>query len=480
MSTAERPPGDVLRSSVILLVAAAFRLPFLWQFGIDDDEYYSLRNSEQLLQDPVPDAVAAWPVTFAVARLFTELFGLSPFSLRLFSVACGILAPWLLYRIGRRHVGADGAFLAALLTAVWPWHQYFSGLARYYSPLFLFALLLADRLHRALTRPRSADWALVVVLVLLSALTHTTGLLALGGGVAFALGRGLGALTRRGALLLLLGAAACGAAVLTVPPLADPVLRVISGRGGHGYDAAHFVMSLSFNLSPVLALLAALGAAALWRARRQGAWFLGLTAAAPIVVLCVLVLFGVGVQPRYAMAGMPALVLLAGAGAARLVAGLPRGLPRLAVVGAVLLPGLPGVASNLMDGNRHDVRGAAAWLERRLAPGDTLFAEGHSLLGYYLWGFERRLPPGLGEPPFPDAFVEFPPSTGQREVLELVRPRVRFVVQDNQFENPAVVDAGFRRWLRDHAVVEARFGSRRLDYHRNLLAIYGTPAEDPP
>lgn len=464
----------------MLLVALAFRLPFLTgAFGIDDDEFYSMRNSEQLLATPTPAAAKAWPVTFAMSRAATEVFGLSPFSLRLFPFLCGILAPLALVRIGGRFVGPRAALLAALLLAVWPWHQYYSGLARYYAPLFLFSLLLIDRIDRLLTGPRRGDVAAFVLLLVLSAATHTTGLLAVGGAVVAVKNfRRL----RRGSLGLVFGAMlALSATVFFVPAFSGPIRHVISGAGGHGYDAVHFAMSLALNLTPLLAALTLVGALAVLAQRRPRAAFLVASAAMPVVGLVGLVLFaGVDVQARYAMAGMPAMLLLAGVGAERLLlpffeAGTPI---RIATAGVLVLPMLPGAVSNLIDGNRHDVAAATRHLANDLDGEQLLFAEGHSLYVMHLWGLDRRLPPGVGDPPFPRALEESPPNELQLRAVDRRRDDARFVLPDNVFETlGARGQKAYEEWLRRRTVVEARIGRRRIDYPRNVLTVYRTRAE---
>lgn len=474
---------------LLLLAGALLRAPFLFDHGIDDDEFYTLRNSVELLSSPTPSAVKSWPVLFGVVRGLSELFGPTPFALRLFPVLCGILAPAFLFLLGRRLIGERAALLAALLLVCWPWHQYFSGVARYYAPTFLLGLLVIDRLHLAITRGRLKDGVVAVALLALAALTHATGLLAAGGGLLLFCTR-LASMRLRVRLVLIGGVAGLAAVVMFVPAFSEPVLRVVSGEGGLGYDAIYFLMSLIFNVSPLLLGLGLLGVAALLKGRSDSALYLSAAVSLPIVVLGVLATLGVGVQARYAMAALPALLLLSGAGLERLlkpllsgVPGVPGGkehsgrlvLQRGALVLAVLLPFFPSLASNLIDGNRHDVPGVARYLEGRLQQGQMLFAESHSLLAYYLYGYDRWLPPGEGQPPFPRVFGESPPSPAQLDTLRASGVRAHFVIPENVSELLPALGADGRaldRFLRDRAVIEYRLGQRRLDYHRNVLTVY--------
>ena len=66
----------------VLLLAGLLRAPFLVGYGIDDDEFYTLRYSETLLETPTPPAVKSWPILFTVTRGLSELFRPSPLALR--------------------------------------------------------------------------------------------------------------------------------------------------------------------------------------------------------------------------------------------------------------------------------------------------------------------------------------------------------------------------------------------------------------
>ncbi len=460
----------------VLAAGALLRWPFLVAHGIDDDEFYTLRNTEQMFGQPPPPAVLSWPVTFLAGRLAAEFLGLSAASIRLLPLLCGIAAPWALFLLGRRLVGERAAFWAAALTALWPWHQYFSGLARYYAPLFLLGIFILERLHRVLAGGTTRDRAWLTALVLLAALTHTTGLLALGGGVLLLAPARLCRLGWRGRSALALLVLALVA--LAFSPFAAPVLRVLSGAGGRGYGGAHLLLSLAFNVSLALVALALVGLVALHAERRDLARYLLLSSAVPVALLAVLAFFLEEVQARYALAALPAVLLLCGAGMERVLRPFRQQGARLAAAGvavACVLPLAPGLVSNLVDGDRHDLPGAAAHLAARLEPGQVLVAEGHSTLGYHLFGYLRWLPAGCGAPPFPRFFGDFPPPADQLLTFTETRADVRLVLPENMFAAGARAGAAeCQDWIRRHAYVEARIGRRRLDYHHNVLALFRT------
>lgn len=456
----------------VVVLAAMVRVPFLFGYGIDDDEFYTLRNGENLLATPTPDAVSHFPLSFAATRACVEWFGLDAFGLRSFPVVTGLLAVWVLARVGRRVVGDRAGLCAAAVLALWPWHQYYSGLARYYAPLFLAAILVLDASWRVLERKEWAALPHGIAALVLGSLVHPSLPLSLGGAVGLRFAR-----RKRGASLVrpLIAIAAVGMTFVVVASLAPqdgPIRRVLSGVGGHGYDAAQLVFGLAFNVTTVVFALAAIGGFAL--VRRAPAAFVFLVSAAllPLATLVALAAVGAEVNPRYAMAGMPAIVLLAGAGLDALV---PATRAAFATAAACLVPLVPGVVSNLVDGDRHPVPEVAQALTTHVDARDLLIAEGHSLMLATLYGADRRPRAGEGVPPFPRYVGEWPPTTDVLDVIDLARAGAWFVVPENLFVAPRDTERAAIEWLRPRAIVADRIGASRLDYHRNGLILLHVP-----
>lgn len=457
---------------VAVVVAALVRIPFLFGYGVDDDEFYTLRNAETLLATPTPDAVSHFPLSFAVTRACIEWFGLGPLGLRSFPVATGILAVWALSRVGRRVVGERAGVCAALVLALWPWHQYYSGLARYYAPLFLAAIFVLDASWRVLERKEWKALPLGLAALGLGSLVHPSLPLSLGGavGLKFARRKRSTSLTRP---LLAIGAVGVlFVVVATLAPEDSPIRRVLSGVGGHGYDAASLVFGLAFNVTTVAFALAAIGAVALARRAPAAFVFLLSAAALPLITLVALAWVGAEVNPRYAMAGMPALLLLAGAGVDALAPATRAG---WAAVAACLVPLVPGVVSNLIDGDRHPVPQVARALTARVDARDLVIAEGHSLLLATLYGADRHPRAGEGVPPFPRFVGEWPPTPDVLAVIDQFKPGAWFVVPENLFAAPRDTELDAVEWLRSRAVVADRLGESRLDYHRNGVILLHVP-----
>ncbi len=458
----------------IVLLASAVRLPFLLGFAVDDDEYYTLRNAEHLADDVMPESVRAYPVAFVATRAMLELFGRNTFGLRILPFACGVLAVFLAARIGRRLIGEHDALLAALVLALWPWHQYFSGLARYYSPLFLLALVLLHFAARLQDRWSGRDALAAGTCLMLLGFTHPTGMLAGAALIPAALGDR--ERVRRGwkpALLVVLALCAIG----WFTPARGTIVRVLSGAGGHGYDAAHVVLGIVQNVTPALIAFAAFGALGLVSERRERFLLLASAALVPIVCVIGLAVAGLEVQPRYALVGMPAIVLAAGAGLERIVRPLlDRPALARASVAACLAAFAPSVLSNVRDGDRHDTAAAADFLRTRLAPTDVVQAEGHSLLRTALFGFERWLPPGYREAdgtPHPTVLDEMPPDAVALHAIAANHLHAWFVTPANPWEAPpSKASRDCVDWLRAHGRRVARIGARRFDYHRNVIYVF--------
>jgi hypothetical protein len=251
-----------------VVIAALVRLPFLFGYGVDDDEFYTLRNAENLFATPTPDAVSHFPVSFAVTRAVVEWFGLNAFGLRLFPVVAGVLAVWTMGapRAARarraRRIGCRGRARAvavaavllrprALLRAAVPGGDPRAGRVVARAGAQGMGGLAAR--HRG-PRPRLAR-APIAAVVARWARSDC-------GSRADGAARCCGGRSSRSAR-----SASCSSLVATLAPQDSPIRRVLSGVGRHGYDAASLVFGLAFNVTPVVLALAAIGAVATLRSR---------------------------------------------------------------------------------------------------------------------------------------------------------------------------------------------------------------------
>ncbi len=168
------PPRAATRSQLALLalvlaVAAALRIGFASQRSLVLDELHTLYHAA------APDAEAFLadlrrdnhpPLAFLVVSAARQTLGDSALALRAPAILFGLLTVALVWRIGRRLPGRQGAAVAAALLAVSSLHLDVSAQARMYALLALAVTGLLEALLRFLetpseVEPRGAGLALV-------------------------------------------------------------------------------------------------------------------------------------------------------------------------------------------------------------------------------------------------------------------------------------------------------------------------------
>jgi mannosyltransferase len=141
--SADPPPasGSVVRSGAaaplaLALLAAIVRLPTVAQQSFWLDEAYTVRLVRMsfggmLHQIPITESTP--PVYYALAWVWTRVFGSSEFGLRSLSAAAGILTVVVVYFIGVRIAGRTAGVIAGVLVALAPLMVWYSQEARAYA-----------------------------------------------------------------------------------------------------------------------------------------------------------------------------------------------------------------------------------------------------------------------------------------------------------------------------------------------------------
>lgn len=136
---------------LFLLLAAAFLLG-LWlrtdglaETPLFGDEHHSLKTASQPADEVLTgfDKVGSHVLTPLLQHWSLELFGGTPFALRLPALVPGLLTLLVIAAIAGRLGGAGAACIAAAWTAVLPMHVFYSRFARPYALEVLLVLLLA-------------------------------------------------------------------------------------------------------------------------------------------------------------------------------------------------------------------------------------------------------------------------------------------------------------------------------------------------
>jgi len=476
----EAQRSDVVATLAWLAVAALLRFAALGRFSLWGDEVYSLDNSFELFTPAMKAADLAFPLFFLLERGVLELRDLAgggpadpaqlQLLMRLVPAIAGSMAAAAAFRCSRGFLARGERHVLAALVAFSPWFLFFSQTARFYAPLLAlsvpatFELLRAQRDGRVRSAVEGTLWLVLAIA------------------------------TQPTAVLLLVGhLAACFAAAalrirpLTkaiVPPLLLPVLLALPAaiwpeavRDTLGYklraqDAgveglAGLVLGIGWNVGPVVAALAALGLPTLWRRDRTVALHVIVGAGVPTALLLVLAALHKSVEQRY-LIGVVVLALLPAAAyvgeLAQRLDGVVRG-ARLAVPLLAVGAWIPGLLSEPIDGNRHDLAGALRYVTERLQPGDGVVCDYHALARRYL---PAELPDAL--------LLEAPPPSGTSDagrwkVMAASCPRL-WIVLPAEFAEASDEHRAFQRWAWGEGRLQREFWRPRLDYHQNRIRVF--------
>lgn len=424
-------PGGARRlvPALLLVLAAGLRLWNGWLASLKLDDFHSIHHARAasvadffrvLLEDNHP------PLSFLLVKACRAIGGEGEMVLRLPSLAAGVGAVWLTWRMARRLAPTPRA-LATALVAVSSLHVDLSSDVRMYALLALAVAGLLDALLDLLDEGRGTARLALWTVIGLHAHYHFLYPLVLLAPAAWLL-----APSRRRALAIGFGIAA----LLSLPwyALGFPVqLGHGLAPGGSRTSVALFAEGLFhlvfFHISVagaawrtlflgagiVLWGLVAVGIAVAWRdsrasrARAQLLLLAGL--GAPVLsTLAALLSSRAGFEWRYLIGSVVPVALLAtGSG--------PMGLLRTRALTAVVLVATILAGFNAVDPGEEDYRDAIAALLEQSRPGDAVVAADrqprlfpHSLAWHY---YAPRLANGRSIPttlPFDDGFVLADPA----------------------------------------------------------------------
>src|SRR5687768_13520498 len=128
--------GWLLPAAIVLLglVVRAYEMqvhPF------EEDELYTVIEAGLLLDSPLTPGIHARPLYFVVQHLLLPITPITHAGLRALPVLFGVLGIAVTWLLGYRLFGAIGGAVSAFLVAVSPWHLHASGMARYWSLIYL-------------------------------------------------------------------------------------------------------------------------------------------------------------------------------------------------------------------------------------------------------------------------------------------------------------------------------------------------------
>ncbi|OLC77092.1 MAG: hypothetical protein AUH78_05220 [Gemmatimonadetes bacterium 13_1_40CM_4_69_8] len=354
----------------ILLLAAALRLVGLRSNSFFQDELYTVEEATNLFHSTAQPGIWARPFYYVVQHMLLALAPPTPLALRLLPFVLGVLGVWLTWLVGKRVLGEVAGLVAAFLLAITPWHLFVSGMARYWSLVYVLAALGYLALHQAEQLGRTRDCVLAVVVWTVAAATHPTALFPLPGVVlALRLVGPDGGLawhwpSRRAWQTLWLPLALSLLAEYTALALSghQAHLRNFYGRGS--LATLRLVPAMVEWMTPTaftLGVVGALGLALLGSLPERRRWglmaVLGCGSAMTLLVVASTV---TDVYPLYGMAMLPLLFVSAGAlvqlGCEAMSArrGLFAGVATVTLAAGIV----PSTVSHLSDGSRFDYRPA--------------------------------------------------------------------------------------------------------------------------
>jgi hypothetical protein len=480
--------APALLLSALIVLAFALRFWRLGSWSLDSDEVFMLRDS----LNPRPGNPR--PLLYFLNHYLVGPFvPLDELGLRLLPAVFGVLAIPVFYLMCRRLVGTRAALFGALLLAFSPLLVYYSQFGRYWSLVFLLSSVYPFAIYLGLRERDGRFLVLGLVTGVLAVLAHPASVLLLGGmGVWIIATHVKGEQMTRlwnhrsvqgGTLLLVILIGVAG--VRFIPMLQ----RWISGQnrkpgdtafllhipGGPGVKQLAYLFGFVESLTPALMLVGALGIYLLWRGRdRSLALLLAFMFMLPLTFM-VLLSFRTPVSTFYLVPTLPILFIGAGVfldwlgeiqGELR-----PRWLLPGTVTAMIIVAGAPTLFSQYRDGRRWDFRGAARWLDSRLAPEDVVFSDQAQVLAHYLRGRQvRRL---RGDPAPLMQAVGALHQTRPEGTLWIVAPAPSHAFRTN----PKL--GTLSAWMYDNCQLRNTIGVGRVDFRQQYLQIYRCPPVPP-
>jgi 4-amino-4-deoxy-L-arabinose transferase-like glycosyltransferase len=379
---------------LISLCAVMIRFYRLGEWSFWGDELFTLSLREDGFNFTVwRQSLASWLIQTTVA-----IYGSNEWNARLAPAAIGALSIPVLYFPTRRIFGQWTASIAAALLAVSTWHLYWSQNARFYTLLLLFysLALLAFLIGFEEDRP---GWVLLSLLFFgLAAKERLLALFFLPVAGLYLLVLAILPLAKpRGLhwknLALFFAPLLVGALLFSGPYLRD-FAGWMRGFGTPNNGPFWLFTGTIFYVGVPLACLAACGALFLFffqqeAVLKRAVLLLGLSAGIPLLILMAISPFHYTAN-RYAFVSLTGWILLAALSLKALLDHLPRNARTLGVGVLLTVLAVPLVEDAMyfldQNGNREDMKRAAAYIAQHRQPGEQVVANDPPLANYYLSG----------------------------------------------------------------------------------------------
>jgi len=457
-----------------LLVALVSRYALLSHWSLWGDEYYTFADARKIFTSARRESGLVYPLFFVLTKgaLLWLPGSLSlEFKLRCIPALAGAMAVWVLFRGTRSVLPPLERHLVAALAAFSPWLLFLSQWARFYSQLCLLSSAAVFLLLRALETNSTVRACLALVCVILAILTHPSAVLLLCSLIlAGILVSWLGYVRGHRALfplyaMFVLAILLLITALWRFDLLEKTVGRKLQGGGGGLQSVVELFQGIIYNLGLSVAALSVLGMGVLYRKDRRLFHFVWVGAGLPLAAVLLLAARGAEMDQRYlipevALMFIPAAAML-GEMARRARAAVRGG--GAAVIALGFVPFLPSLVSHYVDGNSHDLRSAAGFIEEHWQEGDAVICENNAVMAIYC----RKT--GASN------LVEAPPETREEhfKYVRLLKECARlWVVIPDDFQFRPGPEASFHHWAFTQGRLMQELYPPRIDYHQNRLLIF--------
>ena len=478
-AVAPMPPSSTKAwlAAALFIVPLCLNLSLAWRWSLDDDEFYTLRDSRQ----PVGVILKYHkPLYYLIVHYTLQLPLSEEMAIRLPAAIAGSLIPLVFYLLLAGISRGNTPLYAALLSATNPWLFDYSQFGRFYTLMFLLTAIACLCLYRWVLESRSFLWLGGYLISALAAmLTHTTAVVVLPAGFAavavyFACWRpqGMPLLIRRHRWKLI------GTLLLTGTVSAwlvqGVLLEWLSARYGKfgGYPVLTLIRTVVGLGGLQVWVLAFLPLLAGHHERRPERYFLGTMVLCSILPYLFLAPFGGGIASRYLMQALPCLFVLGAIHWDVLARQLPSAGFRFALAGVIFAFYLPYDLSNFRDGNHCDYRQAVRFVESLELPNPIIGSTSHHLYEYYAdpgadvheLGFLTDLSGGKTD-------GSSKPGRSIAHLIEKAEESGRpLVLVSRQFWDQP--DRQAVRWLGERFATLAVIEKPRFDHRRNQLVIF--------
>ena len=362
------------------LAALATRAYGFWQWEFVQDEYFTITAASERFPS------LKNPAIYGLVLGSVRLFGISEWSVRLYTVILGAISIPVFFATWKNVLGRNAALIGAILVLFSSWHLFHSQYARYYSGVLLFGSLSFYLYYRAVRLDSPLRLVASVVAALAALLFHVTSVMVLAAcgffSILIALRRVDSQFSRRIAAVHLLIVLIGGLAAL--PFLWQIAMDWYGHERGwtHGNPAV-MLLKIVRNAQIPIAVAALGGLILMLRRNRPDAVFLGVGAGIPLLFVTAANAL-VPIRSDYYFYSMPLVFLLAGylCEQAR-VAMSEYGLASHAVTALVLAGLVPAMVFYYTDRMTLDVREPVAFVKQHYRPGDRIVTFGTGFQ-YYL------------------------------------------------------------------------------------------------